>query len=199
MSPCEKGGCPTTFNEQSNMDDVGGRWHDKSDILETRSLAGGPMHASASCSWSYVGSIDDKISDLAVKDVCRDPVEVRSVVMISVNKSKSLETSSSLQSWRVAGVANHHRHVGRQNRPRDQVRACWEVHNSGCPSCRCLECVRNPTHPVQRYSEMGATYTALATSVPRRGYSGVNGSRVIGDTITYAKFLDTIPLRNKTT
>ena len=99
-------------------------------ILNARSLSGRPVdsvHCRRGCDSS---SINHKVSDLTHKDIGGSPIEVRSVVRVSINDPKARETSSSLECRDTVWVTDHHGVVRWAKRRGNHVSASREIDNN---------------------------------------------------------------------
>lgn len=73
------------------------RGHVELNVLQARGLRGRPVHTHRSGAGRDVGRVDDKVSHLAVEDIDRHPVQVRSPVGVAVDQAKAREAGRGLE------------------------------------------------------------------------------------------------------
>jgi predicted RecA/RadA family phage recombinase len=140
----------------------GGRTHIKHQILQTCRLCRRPVDTRSGIPTWNSGHIEDKVAYLSIKNVGGTPVQVRRVVRVAVNQTKSGETGGSFERGDVGWVTKQYGEVLVNDGRRNQVGSCGEVDYGGSGSAGC------------------AAFAAAATS--KDGI--VDSCSVIRDTIT---------------
>jgi len=111
------------------MDTVCALGHVEFDVDERRGLGRRPMNTGGSSTRSNIGGINDKVTHLAVEDICRNPVQVLGEVRVTVDQAEAREVRSRLQDRTVGRVTNQLGEVRGLKSFRDLVRSRREVNN----------------------------------------------------------------------
>lgn len=85
------------------------------------------MNSCSCCASWDVRRVKNQIPNLSVKDISCYIVGVGGTIWISVDKSKSAKTSSSLEDWHIVRISDELCHIVWQDRRRDQVCAGREI------------------------------------------------------------------------
>jgi len=104
------------LDEQAHVHHVGGCRHVEHNVLQTRRLRRGPVHARRRRGGRDGGGVEDKVAHLPEEDVDRLPVEGFGVVRVAIDEAKAGKVGRGLEGGRVGGVANELGEVGREDR-----------------------------------------------------------------------------------
>jgi len=103
----------------------------KHNILQTCCLSRRPMNARRRPSSRDICCVQNKIPHLPIENISRSPIQIRGVVFIGIDKSKSGETGSGFYGRWVGCVADQVGVVVIYDRGGNEVGSGWEVDDCG--------------------------------------------------------------------